>query len=342
MAFQFCCPQGHVLQGDPSQVGQVFQCPTCGASFLVPPEVGGVAAGGFFQGPATWPAAGGPMASFPAGAPGMMPSPVMPMMPSATMPIMPGGQMPAGAFPMSAAQPYYAPAAVAPPTAPAEPSQPASPAESDKPQFDLGFDPKEKAELPFALGGQSEAEVAQAAPAAEVPLPQPSFAAPAFPAPAFPAPSMPGTFPAPGEGTPSAMSPLPSMPLPPMPAPRVEISSGGEDLPFAVAAPDAELAPEIPEATDIPHDAPKVLHIRCPAGHLVKAKRELLGKTGRCPACKKTFELRYEDSVEFKRSVQKKLNPKEAKASPPWVAWACLGVFVAFAAMVAIMLALSK
>ncbi len=36
MAFQFLCPQGHLLQGDELQVGRPCQCPYCGGVFLVP------------------------------------------------------------------------------------------------------------------------------------------------------------------------------------------------------------------------------------------------------------------------------------------------------------------
>ena len=36
MAFQFLCPQGHLLQADESEVGQQMQCPYCGGMFLVP------------------------------------------------------------------------------------------------------------------------------------------------------------------------------------------------------------------------------------------------------------------------------------------------------------------
>jgi len=36
MAFQFLCPQGHLLQSDESQVGRPCQCPYCGGVFLVP------------------------------------------------------------------------------------------------------------------------------------------------------------------------------------------------------------------------------------------------------------------------------------------------------------------
>jgi len=36
MAYQFMCPQGHLLEGDASQAGQPCQCPTCGMDFIVP------------------------------------------------------------------------------------------------------------------------------------------------------------------------------------------------------------------------------------------------------------------------------------------------------------------
>lgn len=36
MSFQFHCPQGHLLEGDPTQVGQQCSCPVCGAAFLMP------------------------------------------------------------------------------------------------------------------------------------------------------------------------------------------------------------------------------------------------------------------------------------------------------------------
>jgi len=40
MAFQFLCPQGHLLQGDESQVGQQCKCPYCEVEFVVPPPSG--------------------------------------------------------------------------------------------------------------------------------------------------------------------------------------------------------------------------------------------------------------------------------------------------------------
>lgn len=36
MPFQFYCPQGHLLEGHESQMGQQSQCPLCGVLFLIP------------------------------------------------------------------------------------------------------------------------------------------------------------------------------------------------------------------------------------------------------------------------------------------------------------------
>ena len=44
MAFQFRCPEGHLLQGEESQVGQQCECPFCRTQFLVPAPPGGASA----------------------------------------------------------------------------------------------------------------------------------------------------------------------------------------------------------------------------------------------------------------------------------------------------------
>jgi len=257
MSFQFCCPQGHVLQGELSQVGQLFQCPMCGSSFLIP--------------------------SFPFG-------------------------------------PAAAPAE-SPPQSPATAPQ----SETDKPRFDLGFDPDAKESLPFELPGQSGAEAEQPSTAG---LPAFSFPAPSFLAPSFPAPSFLVT------SLPEGSLPESSFPAPAMPAPTFEPSVGGQDF--------LQSAPPTTEEEVAPQDSPKVLHIRCPSGHLVKAKSDLLGKNGRCPACKKTFELRYEDSVEFQRRKEKILRREENKTGRAWIAGALLAAFLVFAGLVGLIIALNK
>jgi ribosomal protein S27E len=46
MAFQFMCPQGHVLEGDESHAGQTIQCPLCSTTFIIPsPQLGAAPSG---------------------------------------------------------------------------------------------------------------------------------------------------------------------------------------------------------------------------------------------------------------------------------------------------------
>ncbi|MDX1946726.1 MAG: hypothetical protein SFU86_15100 [Pirellulaceae bacterium] len=50
MAFQFQCPQGHLLSGDESQAGQHCHCPTCGMLFIIPQPIAAPAAASPFGG----------------------------------------------------------------------------------------------------------------------------------------------------------------------------------------------------------------------------------------------------------------------------------------------------
>jgi hypothetical protein len=128
MPFQFYCPQGHLLEGHESQMGQQSQCPMCGMVFVVPVMQQQAPAA-----PAGWmPGYGQPgaMPGYPGGMPGGMgyqggmqggagyPG----MVPGA--PAYPGGQAgypPAGAFQGAAAYPGMAPGYT---PAPAEPGFP--------------------------------------------------------------------------------------------------------------------------------------------------------------------------------------------------------------------------
>lgn len=39
MAFQFQCPQEHLLEGEESQAGQAINCPVCGMLFIIPEPI---------------------------------------------------------------------------------------------------------------------------------------------------------------------------------------------------------------------------------------------------------------------------------------------------------------
>jgi hypothetical protein len=84
------------------------------------------------------------------------------------------------------------------------------------------------------------------------------------------------------------------------------------------------------------------LHIRCPVGHVLKAPSNLLGKLGRCPACKKTFQLRYEDSLEFQRRTKSFLNRDQQEAGREWLAWTFGVAFLAFVALAGAVILLAR
>jgi hypothetical protein len=232
------------------------------------------------------------------------------------MPNTPGGPPQPGPF-LNPPPPafFFGPAAVNP-TAGAEP-EPAEPQQSpqlaapqgdvERPRFQLGFDPHAKAALPFEIPGESESAASTSPAGSPPPALQPPFFA-----------QNPGSI--------FLASTQPTAPFLPV-----------------IGAPDILQAAPVPtEKPTAWRDPPKILHIRCPSGHLVKARSDLLGANGRCPACKKTFELRYEDSIEFQRRTEKILQREEVKNNKAWIAWAFLAAFLVFVGLIALMLLLSR
>jgi hypothetical protein len=234
------------------------------------------------------------------------------MMPPQNMPMMPGGPMQAGMY-SAPAQPFaFGPMAVVPQPAGPAPVAPSPPAETPQ-QAPAAAPQNEVSSSRFNLGFDPHAR--EALPF-DIPGQNEAGAGERGTAPFTPAPLPPPSF---------AADTSPAAPFLPV--------AGGED--FLRSAPPAA---EEPPAPRVP---PKVLHIRCPAGHLVKARSDLLGKMGRCPACKKTFELRYEDSVEFQRRTEKILQREEIKSGKIWIAWAFLAAFLVFVGLAGLMLFLS-
>ncbi|HVC96960.1 MAG TPA: hypothetical protein VND64_24995 [Pirellulales bacterium] len=128
MPFQFYCPQGHLLEGHESQMGQQNQCPLCGMVFVVPvmQQQAPAAPAGWMPGygqpgvapeyPGGMPGGMGYQGGVPGGVgyPGMVPG-------APGYPGVQAGYPPAGVFPGGAAYPGMAPG-FAP--APAEPGFP--------------------------------------------------------------------------------------------------------------------------------------------------------------------------------------------------------------------------
>lgn len=179
MPFQFYCPQGHLLEGDESQVGQQSQCPLCGSVFLIPmippaamPPAGPMPGAPMPQG--GWPGYGQPAPGYgqPAAGYGQP-------MPGYGQPMPPGYPVYQNAYP--GYPPGYGSPGQMPPGAPA-PGYPQAPAEQPFGAFSPG--------MPGAFPGAA-ATAPASEPAAEMPVirtePQePSAAATAASEPAAP------------------------------------------------------------------------------------------------------------------------------------------------------------
>lgn len=82
---------------------------------------------------------------------------------------------------------------------------------------------------------------------------------------------------------------------------------------------------------------PKVYHIACPNGHLLETPDDILGQQALCPYCNVQFELRVEDSEEFKKEQESERRRREEEMNERWVKYsirAAIGVGVMFGLMI--------
>jgi DNA-directed RNA polymerase subunit RPC12/RpoP len=196
MTFQYMCPQGHLLEGDPAQAGQQVQCPTCGVLFVVP---------------------------------------------TAAPP----------------AAPVAAPAAEAPPVAapPAEAENPFAPSEPSGDSEPSGrFDP-------FANVGPS------------------------------------------GGGTGTFLEGL---------------AGGGNDA------------------------GPKMVHVPCPAGHILETPQDTMGQTVMCPHCGEMFDLLMKNTLEFKRDKKQLEEKRTRRTSELWFRWAIATAILIVVGLIAIIATLKS
>ncbi len=198
MAFQFLCPQNHLLQGDESQAGQQCKCPYCGTVFIVP-------------------------------------QPAAPVGPDPSVQVQPG----AG----------------------------------------------------FTQTGYEQ---------------QPAFQQPAYQQPAYQEPEQP-----------------------------VYQEPAAEQFPGVQAAPDfgQGAAPTAPDEPPPEFGTPSasqqdILHIPCPAGHELETPRDMLGQDALCPFCQTQFQLRLEDSVEYRKEQEEAQIRREMQLGKSWMYWS-IGIAVA-------------
>jgi hypothetical protein len=101
--------------------------------------------------------------------------------------------------------------------------------------------------------------------------------------------------------------------------PGAQMPAAPEPEPPPPPPPEPEPAPE-PAAT---HDlsAPQIVRIPCPNGHLLETPSDMFGQQALCPYCNVQFELRYEDSEEYRAQVAEERRLKEEAFSKKMVQW---------------------
>lgn len=146
---------------------------------------------------------------------------------------------------------------------------------------------------------------------------QPGFGQPGYGQPGFgqPGPSPQGGFGQPGFGGPTNI---------------------GDRFAGIDAAPGPSFEPPAPEAPP----EPRIFRILCPKGHELQTPEDMLGTQALCPYCNTQMELRYEDSVEYKKQQELEQKIKDEQTSRFWMKMSIAGgvVFVLlFAGMVAML-----
>jgi len=89
--------------------------------------------------------------------------------------------------------------------------------------------------------------------------------------------------------------------------------------------------PSMPISTD---DSPELVHICCPSGHELETPREMLGQMAMCPFCQAPFQLRWQDSVEYRRRKEEEIERKQARAARLWLQWSIAAAAVVFLGLI--------
>jgi len=87
---------------------------------------------------------------------------------------------------------------------------------------------------------------------------------------------------------------------------------------------------------------PHISHIPCPNGHPLETPIDMLGTRVMCPICQAQFDLRYEDSLEFKEQQERLEEARIARSGQLWLRWAIGFAVVVLLGLAAMIYALNK
>jgi hypothetical protein len=97
-----------------------------------------------------------------------------------------------------------------------------------------------------------------------------------------------------------------------------------------------------PQVAEPVEEEPQLVHISCPNGHELETPSDMLGHDAMCPQCRVQFQLRYEDSREYKEEKRKARERRDEQFSRKALNWAIgAAVFVVLAIILMIIISAS-
>jgi len=82
-------------------------------------------------------------------------------------------------------------------------------------------------------------------------------------------------------------------------------------------------APQPSDPVALESKEPELLHIPCPdCQEMLETPVEMLDQDVMCPHCQAQFQLRRQNSLEYKKKQQQQREMREHKASKAWFNWA--------------------
>jgi len=143
--------------------------------------------------------------------------------------------------------------------------------------------------------------------------------------------------PSPG-GRPADPQAPPSMPGPEAP-PVAEAEEEG--FPGIRIGSGVDVPVDIARQMGAPDTSGDILHILCPAGHVLETPREMLGQDAMCPFCQTQFRLRMEDSREYQRERAERRELREQRMGRNWLNWAIAAAVVVVLGVILMMVVMS-
>lgn len=87
-----------------------------------------------------------------------------------------------------------------------------------------------------------------------------------------------------------------------------------------------------------PPPPPELLHIPCPAGHILDTPHDMLEQEVLCPQCGVQFRLREKDSVEYKQKKEEQEAIRMAKLGNAWLNYSIVAVVLVVVLLVGLMI----